>query len=63
MNQNDDGPAVYIYGLANAAILIARIGIIGAAAWTAIKPGGSILMAIFIFLLSTFMTPIIRQSD
>lgn len=63
MNDKIPGPAVYIYGILNAIILVARIGSIGVAVWLALKPNGSVLAALFVFVLSTFMTPLVYVVD
>lgn len=63
MNDEIPSPVVYIYGILNAIIFIARVGTIGVAVWLALKPSGSVLAALFVFVLSTFMTPVVYVVD
>lgn len=56
MNDREPGPFIYIYAVLNLIIIIVRTATVGAAIWVALKPGGSILAGILMFVISTFMT-------
>lgn len=48
-------PIVCIYAVLNVAVLLVKAGIWVAAIWTALKPGGSILAAILMVLIGSFI--------
>lgn len=64
--KNDEEPiwcVLYVYAAFNLAVWIARLGFYGVALWTAFKPGGSIVVGIFIAVIASMIRTISYGAD